>query len=92
MQTYPQLLEEAEILQILQKIIQLRNQEDVQDFNTLATKFVSGRTTTRIPSSAADVVAGDRIGDTTNDDTYLYLLVNTTGGPLWNRMMLDTGW
>lgn len=89
---YPQFNKERDILVGLQKISQLRKQEDLPDYENQPQIFVSGRTTTRIPSAATDVITGDRIGDTTNDDTYLYLLVNTTGGPLWNRIALDISW
>lgn len=89
---YPQFEKQEDILPGLQKIVQLRKQEDLQDYANQVNVYVSGRTTRRVPSASNDVIKGDRIGDTTNDDTYLYLLVNTTGGPLWNRILLDVSW
>lgn len=95
MQSFPQCNNEKDILETVQKIVQLRKEEDIPRDNNLTSIFVSGRTTKRIPSAANDVVTGingDRIGDTTNDDTYIYILVNTSGGALWTRIALSVSW
>ncbi len=90
--SYPQCNDESDVLPVVQRMVQLRKQEDLKDFANLTQVFVMGRSTRRIPSSSVDVIAGDRVGDTVNDDTYLYQLLNITGVPLWNRITLDISW
>ena len=53
----------------------------------------SGANARATPSSNSDVVQGDFEGDTLNDGTYIYTLVNVTGvGLRWHRATLSIAW
>ena len=70
--------------------------------DTLFSRFVAGRAmgmrgeASRIPTSATDVVEGDRLGDYRNDGTYEYKCVNVGTYPTvtlrWDRRTLSIGW
>lgn len=75
------------------EISRIREFEDIGQFTNLSQVFVSGRSTTRIPSSNSDVIPEDNVGDITNDAVYEYKLVDIGGGTLrWDRRLLDTSW
>ena len=78
----------------LNRISQLRGIEDLPDYINQKNIYVSGRSTTRVPSSATDVVATDRKGDVVyaTDATYMYTLVDNMGTLVWARIALDTAW
>lgn len=61
-------------------------------FRKLPSVFVQGRNTARVPSSATDVQADDRLGDVVNDATYEYKLVEVSGVLKWDRRALSVGW
>lgn len=83
-----------EIKQWVLKVTQLRQQEDLPDYVNQKNIYVSGRTTMRVPSSAIDVVNGDRLGDTVTavDGSYQYTLVSVSGTYKWARVALDSVW
>lgn len=83
-----------DVANILRSISRLRQEEDLPDFTGLPNKFLSGRSTTRIPSSPADVLSTDVQGDVVyaTDGAYMYVLVSVTGTLTWGRMAIDTGW
>lgn len=89
---YPQCNNEKDLLTVVQKMVQLRKQEDIPDWINLSQVYFLGRLTFRIPSAFNNVIAGDRQGDTTNDGTYLYQLLNIAGVLKWNRTSLNVSW
>ncbi len=52
-----------------------------------------GGTARATPSGNSDVIAGDAEGDTLNDGTYKYELINVTGvGLRWHRVTMLIAW
>jgi len=89
MKKYPQPVKETleEAVDILKKIAQYRNTDDVGAWDNLSRTFIRGRLTTRTPSSSTDVTAGiDYVGDFCPTPTFLYILVNNSGTPVWRRI------
>lgn len=84
----------SQVGNFLQTIQRLRQVEDLPDWDNLNQVFVSGRSSRRIPSSATDVVAGDKLGDqvVAVDGSYLYMLVSVSGTNKWARISLDESW
>lgn len=78
----------------LNRISQLRSIEDLPDYFNQRNIYVSGRSTTRVPSGSSDVVVGDRQGDqvVAVDGSYLYILVSVSGSLAWSRVALTTVW
>ena len=64
--------------------------KDVQDWNNLQNRFISGRLVAKIPSSSLDVDPSDRIGDINFTPTYLYVLVDNAGTAEWRRVALGS--
>lgn len=94
MRKYPSNIHSNNILSAVRDIAASRD-EDIRDYESLRDTKMKGRLRTgvrSVPSSAADVLAGDLQGDKLNDDTYAYELVQTTSGLLWDRRSLDVGW
>lgn len=89
---YPNINKEEDVLPALKEIVRLREQEDVPDYVNLDQRFLAGRATNRVPSSATDVLATDNLGDVVNDATYEYKLVNISGTYKWDRRTLSVGW
>lgn len=93
--SYPSISNGITLIGLVQwaiKVTQLRQQEDLPDYTNQKNIYVSGRTVTRVPSSATDIVAGDREGDTVVavDGSYQYTLVDVSGSLMWARVALDT--
>lgn len=66
-------------------------ESDVQDFNGLNKKLIAGRRVLgRIPSSSSDILADDRIGDISYTTTFLYILMDNAGTPVWRRVALSS--
>lgn len=59
--------------------------DDITKFKTLPDTFIGGRKVGKIPSSSADVAATDRLGDVNYDASYLYILIDNAGTPVWRR-------
>ncbi len=89
---YPTITDEKDVLPFLKEITRIRQDEDVPDFYNLTQRFVSGRVTNRVPSSATDVLATDNLGDIVNDTNYEYKLVNISGTYKWDRRSLNVAW
>ena len=68
------------------RLVEIR-EEDITEFTNLDQKFILGRKVERFPTSSADVIPTDNIGDFNYDDQYMYLLVDF-GGPTWRRAAL----
>jgi len=90
---YPSAFTNEELLNSYKEVQRLREAEDIPDFTNLNQVFVSGRSTTRIPSSPTDVLSGDNVGDVANDGSFVYTLLDIGGGTLrWDRRAIDVGW
>lgn len=63
---------------------------DVQDFNNIQNRFVAGRKVGKVPSSSADVVGTDKLGDLNYDASYLYILIDNAGTAEWRRASLGS--
>lgn len=92
MKTYPNVTNDTidTILTVIKKMVQLRNYEDVSDFDNLNQKFILGRKTYRVPSSSSDVLATDREGDFCVTATFLYILFNNSGTLVWRRTAITS--
>ncbi len=90
---YPYTATSEDIIPNLREIQRLREQEDIPDFINLNQRFVAGRNSTRVPSSATNVLSTDNLGDIVNDATFEYKLIDIGGGTLrWDRRTLDVAW
>lgn len=89
MRTYPSLRANTirDIADVIQFITRERD-KDVRDWNNLTQTYIAGRKVEKIPTSSADVAAGDRINDFNWDASYLYLLINNAGTGEWRRVAL----
>ena len=63
---------------------------DVRDWRNLPQVYLSARKVTRIPSSSADVIDGDKVGDINWTPSYLYILVDNAGTGVWRRVALGS--
>lgn len=84
----------GDIIPFLQDIARIRQEEDLPDFTNLPARFVSGRTTQRVPSSPSDVLSTDNVGDIVTDapNGFEYKLVDNAGAAVWERRSLNIGW
>ena len=91
---YPLVNTAEDLVDFAQEITRLREIEDVPDFTNLTQIFVSGRTTTRIPSTPTDVLETDNQGDIVTDGAngFEYKLVDVSGTLTWDRRTLNTSW
>lgn len=91
---YPLVQDKEQILDFIKDITRLRQEEDVPDFTNLTQVFVSGRTTTRVPSSPTDVLVTDTLGDIVTDapNGFEYKLVDNAGTFIWDRRTLNISW
>lgn len=89
MKPYPQTIKEdvGNHTDVLLQITRLRK-EDVQEITNLNNIFISGRKVGRVPTSSANVIDGDRVGDVNYDLNYLYLLSTDGVTPAWRRIAL----
>jgi hypothetical protein len=91
MNIYPSLSNvpnEREIYDIIGRIIYLRNTEDVDEANNYPRVFLRGRRVTRIPSSSADILSGDKEFDVSYDINYLYICILNGSALVWRRISL----
>ncbi len=91
---WPLVQSKEQTMDFIREITRLRQTEDVPDFTNLNQKFVSGRTTTRVPSSPTDVLIDDNVGDIVTDaaNGFEYKLVDNAGTFIWDRRTLNTSW
>lgn len=82
-----------EAIDLLTDMVKQRRQ-DVNDFNNLQNRFITGRIVGRIPTGAADLQPGDKVGDTNFEasTSYLYRIVDNSGTPVWARIQMDMVW
>lgn len=73
--------------EVVQEIVNAR-EEDIEAFGNLPNIFVSGRKVGKIPTSSADVVATDNVGDINYDASFLYILVDNAGTFVWRRVAI----
>jgi len=88
MKTYPSLTtkDTEDLAKALQQIIRIRK-EDVQDYDNLNNVFISGRSVGRVvPTTSADVLDTDRLGDILFTATYIYNLIDNSGTLEWRRV------
>lgn len=78
----------------IRTISRLRQEEDLPDFTNLNQQFISGRSTTRVPTSAINVIDTDVKGDVVYalNGSYAYVLTDVSGVLKWARIALDTAW
>ena len=76
-----------EVVEIIGQITRTRK-DDIALIQNLPEVLVSGRKVGRVPSSSADVVAGDKVNDINWDTSYIYVLVDNAGIGVWRRAAL----
>ena len=86
MQNYPKSIDEKNVVQVVRKISQLR-EEDILDRNNFPAIFFLGRKVGKVPASSLDIAATDRVGDMNYDTNFLYLFPTVSG---WRRIALAT--
>ena len=89
MQQYPKKVTEDTVVDVVSQIVRLRD-NDITDRNTFPSVFLSGRSVAKVPSSAADVAATDRVGDFNVTATYAYFCVNNAGATVWRRVAVSS--
>lgn len=89
MQQYPKTVTQENVVDVVSQIVRLRD-GDITDRNNFPSVFLSGRSVARVPSSAADVVATDRVGDFNVTATYAYFCVNNSGTVVWRRVAVSS--
>lgn len=78
-----------EIKSLLRDIARIRK-DDITQFQNLQSTFIAGRKVGRVPSSSADVIDGDKIGDFNVTTTYAYFLVDNAGTGVWRRVAVSS--
>lgn len=76
-----------EIREQLRQITNTRK-DDISTISQITSSFVSGRKVGRVPSSSADVLVTDKVGDINYTASFLYILVDNAGTPVWRRATL----
>lgn len=69
----------------LRQITSLRK-KDITFIDNLQNIFVNGRKVGRIPSSSADVLVQDKVGDFNVTASFAYYLIDNSGTPAWRRV------
>lgn len=64
--------------------------DDISVISQITTSFVSGRKVGKVPSASNDVAATDKIGDINYDASYIYILIDNAGTPVWRRATLGS--
>ena len=84
---YPQIYGQEDILRFLDFVRQERV-TDLQDWDNLPKRFVSGRKVNKIPTSSSDVTSEDILGDINYTTSFLYILVydNINNLNVWRRV------
>ncbi len=73
----------------LRQITNIRK-DDITVIKNLPQSYIYGRKVGKIPTSSADVVSTDKIGDVSYDINYIYILVNNAGTAVWRRTALGS--
>ncbi len=79
----------TDVIEQLRQIASIRK-SDITTISQITSSFISGRKVGKVPSSSADVVAADKVGDVNYDASYMYLLIDDSGTPAWRRIILGT--
>lgn len=86
-------LTEGQVREVVEQIVFARK-DDIMIIKNLPNVFLQGRTVGRAPSSSADVIAGDRVGDvsfaTSGGNQYLFVLMDISGTAEWRRVQLSS--
>ena len=91
MKEYPSLSpDSAEDQKTFMRFAIKERKNDVNDFTNLKNVFMSGRKVGKIPTGAADVTDGDRVGDFNCNASFLYILIDNAGTAEWRRATLST--
>jgi len=85
MQQFPKTVTTDTVVDVVSQIVRLRD-ADIIDRNTFPSVFLSGRSVAKVPTSAADIVATDRVGDFNVTTTYAYFCVDNAGSAVWRRV------
>lgn len=85
MQQYPKTITQDTVVDVVSQIARLRD-SDITDRNNFPNVFLSGRSVAKVPASASDVAATDRVGDFNVTPSYAYFCVNNTGTIVWRRV------
>lgn len=78
-----------DIKQQLRDICNIRK-DDITQIQQLPDILFRARKVARIPTSSADVIAGDRVGDINYTVDYLYILIDNSGTAVWRRAALSS--
>lgn len=78
-----------DVTEQLRQITSIRK-SDITTISQITSSFVSGRKIGRVPSSSIDVLATDKVGDINYSASYLYILVDNAGTPVWRRTALSS--
>ena len=89
MQQYPKTITQDTVVDVVSQIARLRD-NDITDRNNFPNVFLSGRSVARVPASAADVTATDRVGDFNVTTTYAYFCVDNAGTAVWRRCAVSS--
>ncbi len=79
----------TDIIEQLRQITSIRK-SDITTISQITASFISGRKIGRVPSSSADVLATDKVGDINYTASFLYILVDNAGTPVWRRTALSS--
>ena len=89
MQQYPKAITQDTVVDVVSQIARLRD-NDITDRNNFPHVFLSGRSVARVPGSATDVAATDRVGDFNVTPSYAYFCVDNSGTPVWRRVAVSS--
>lgn len=91
MKDYPKIeaVDLGSVLHLMQYITKERK-NDIRDFNNITNNFISGRKVGKIPSSATDIIASDKVGDFNYDANYIYICVENSGSAEWRRVAISS--
>lgn len=64
--------------------------DDITQVNSMNSTFITGRKVGKIPASSADVIPSDKLNDFNWDNSFLYILIDNSGTPLWRRATLNS--
>ena len=90
MKEFPIINNEDDVSFAVQEIVRLRNTEDVAEIANLPNVFIRGRKVGKVPSGSSDVAATDAAGDFNYDASYIYILIDNSGTPVWRRATLGS--
>ena len=86
---YPQIYGTEDILTFCESVKRERV-TDLEDWDNLPKRFISGRKVGKIPATSADVTSEDRLGDINYTTSFFYILVydDVNAVNVWRRIAL----